>query len=74
MPQYACYILQLQPNVALILESIRTFSPTTPCEAVHTRKHRVILHEAEPGYWMLLVLEKYMHRHMGKWTLTSTVS
>ncbi|KAJ3157343.1 vacuolar fusion protein ccz1 [Geranomyces variabilis] len=31
----------------------KTFS-SAPCDAVHTRKHRVILHEVEPGYWMLL--------------------
>ncbi|KAI8817399.1 uncharacterized protein EV422DRAFT_570739 [Fimicolochytrium jonesii] len=31
-----------------------TFSPNTPCETVHTRKHRVVLLEAEKGYWMVM--------------------
>ncbi|KND04621.1 uncharacterized protein SPPG_00339 [Spizellomyces punctatus DAOM BR117] len=37
-----------------LVQFTRTFSPSHPCETVHTRKHRVILYEPEPGYWMLL--------------------
>lgn len=33
----------------------RIFSPTTPCENVHSQKNRLVFYEAEPGYWLLLV-------------------
>ncbi|KAJ3087329.1 vacuolar fusion protein ccz1 [Quaeritorhiza haematococci] len=32
----------------------KTFSAATPCENVHSNKHRLVMLEAEPGYWIML--------------------
>ncbi|KAF9576982.1 vacuolar fusion protein ccz1 [Mortierella alpina] len=33
----------------------RIFSPTAPCENVHSQKNRLVFYEAEPGYWLHLI-------------------
>lgn len=35
----------------------RIFSPTAPCENVHSQKNRLVFYEAEPGYWLNLCIE-----------------
>ncbi|KAF9129147.1 Vacuolar fusion protein CCZ1 B [Mortierella sp. GBA39] len=35
----------------------RIFSPTAPCENVHSQKNRLVFYEAEPGYWLNLSIE-----------------
>ncbi|KAF9364163.1 vacuolar fusion protein ccz1 [Mortierella sp. NVP85] len=35
----------------------RIFSPTAPCENVHSQKNRLVFYEAEPGYWLHLCIE-----------------
>ncbi|KAF9946470.1 vacuolar fusion protein ccz1 [Modicella reniformis] len=35
----------------------RIFSPTAPCENVHSQKNRLVFYEAEPGYWLHLCVE-----------------
>ncbi|KAG9069798.1 vacuolar fusion protein ccz1 [Linnemannia hyalina] len=35
----------------------RIFSPTVPCENVHSQKNRLVFYEAEPGYWLNLSIE-----------------
>ncbi|KAG0370787.1 hypothetical protein BC939DRAFT_448659 [Gamsiella multidivaricata] len=35
----------------------RIFSPTAPCENVHSQKNRLAFYEAEPGYWLQLCIE-----------------
>ena len=39
-----------------IINFTRSFSPTKPCEAVHTLKTRQVLLEAEPDIWMSMVI------------------
>ena len=42
-----------------IINFTRTFSPSKPCEAVHTLKTRQVLLEAEPDIWMSMVIPYY---------------
>ncbi|KAF9399953.1 vacuolar fusion protein ccz1 [Mortierella sp. AD011] len=35
----------------------RIFSPTAPCENVHSQKNRLVFLEAEPGYWLHMSIE-----------------
>ncbi|KAG0317518.1 vacuolar fusion protein ccz1 [Dissophora globulifera] len=35
----------------------RIFSPTAPCDNVHSQKNRLVFYEAEPGYWLHLCIE-----------------
>ncbi|KAF9203802.1 vacuolar fusion protein ccz1 [Haplosporangium sp. Z 27] len=35
----------------------RIFSPTAPCENVHSQKNRLVFLEAEPGYWLHMCIE-----------------
>ncbi|KAH7050524.1 hypothetical protein BKA57DRAFT_491835 [Linnemannia elongata] len=35
----------------------RIFSPSAPCENVHSQKNRLVFYEAEPGYWLNLSIE-----------------
>ena len=39
-----------------IVNFTRSFSPSKPCEAVHTLKTRQVLLEAEPDIWMSMVI------------------
>ena len=41
-----------------IINFTRSFSPSKPCEAVHTLKTRQVLLEAEPDIWMSMVITR----------------
>ena len=42
-----------------IINFTKSFSPSKPCEAVHTLKTRQVLLEAEPDIWMSMVRRDY---------------
>ncbi|KAF9954547.1 Vacuolar fusion protein CCZ1 B [Mortierella alpina] len=44
----------------------RIFSPTAPCENVHSQKNRLVFYEAEPGYWLHMSIELGMKRRSVK--------
>lgn len=35
--------------------SNRTFSPTKPCDVVHTLKKRMVFYNPEPNFWIVMV-------------------
>nr|CAG8578170.1 4915_t:CDS:10 [Entrophospora candida] len=40
-----------------IVNFTKIFSPTKPCENVHTQKNRLAFYEAEPNYWIHVLIE-----------------
>ncbi|KAG0199244.1 Vacuolar fusion protein CCZ1 B [Mortierella sp. GBA30] len=50
----------------------RIFSPTAPCENVHSQKNRLVFYEAEPGYWLHLSIELGVRRRPVKDTRGET--
>ncbi|CAJ0883876.1 10145_t:CDS:2 [Entrophospora sp. SA101] len=45
-----------------IVNFTKIFSPTKPCENVHTQKNRLAFYEAEPNYWIHLIELGYVRR------------
>ena len=39
---------------------LRSFDPSGPCEALHTKKSKQVFIEVEPDYWMTLVRCTYV--------------
>ena len=51
-----CYVAScLKVSVTVVCWHCRSFSPSGPCEGIHTRKSKSVLFEAEPDIWMALV-------------------
>ncbi|KAF9390276.1 Vacuolar fusion protein CCZ1 B [Podila verticillata] len=65
--QLLCYIARKTVSIDAKMRNIglaqglvnfaRIFSPTAPCDNVHSQKNRLVFFEAEPGYWMHLSIE-----------------
>ena len=46
-------------NVGLceaVAQFTETFAPGTPVESIHSQKKRMLLHQPEPDYWMVLTV------------------
>ncbi|KAG0355862.1 Vacuolar fusion protein CCZ1 B [Podila minutissima] len=65
--QLLCYIARKTVSIDAKMRNIglaqglvnfaRIFSPTAPCDNVHSQKNRLVFFEPEPGYWMHLSIE-----------------
>ncbi|CAG8553954.1 6820_t:CDS:10 [Funneliformis mosseae] len=40
-----------------LINFTRVFSPSKPCENVHTQKNRLVIYEPEPDYWIHISIE-----------------